>query len=97
MFPHILGVTVHQVGILFFGDKPRVLSEFGAQLFAFPAGVSQEEADVAVYLVSLQYVSLYLLKVTVQKQAFADRYGTGDVCQCVKVEQGICSDRPAFV
>ena len=97
MFPHILGVSVHQIGILFFGDEPCVLFEFGAQLFTFPAGVSQEEADVAVYFVSLQYVFLYLIKVTVQIQSFADRYGTRNVCQCMKVEQGICSDRSAFV
>ena len=56
-----------------------------------------EEADVLIYFIALQDVFLYLIKVTVQIQSFADRYGTRNVCQCMKVEQGICSDRSAFV
>ena len=96
-FPHILGVTVHQVVLIFFRDEPCVLFELVIQLFAFPAAVSQEEADVLIYFIALQDVFLYLIKVSVQIQTFADGYGTRNVCQCMQVEQGIRSDRSAFV
>lgn len=73
-FPHILGVTVHQVVLIFFRDEPCVLFELVIQLFAFPAAVSQEEADVLIYFIALQDVFLYLIKVSVQIQTFADGY-----------------------
>ena len=96
-FPHILGVTVHQVVLIFFRDEPCVLFELVIQLFAFPAAVSQEEADVLIYFIALQDVFLYLIKVSVQIQTFADGYCAGDICQGMKVEQGICGNGATFV
>ena len=92
-FPHILGVTVHQVVLIFFRDEPCVLFEFVIQLFAFPAAVSQEEADVLIYFIALQDVFLYLIKVSVQVQTFApDEDGSADLKYVLEVARTVGSN-----